>query len=280
MRLLLISAGTLLVFGILLLMARMWGLSQGYQAFSHPFLEAPKPWIAVQVHDLATADTALQKKKDVIFWLDLAKTQDGQFLVVDPNSKIQLTPELMKEQYHGEKTYFYDLKVLRLAYDKEPLLPEFLERYPKTRMILNIRDNAMGIHTALQETIKKFNASDRVLFQSDIELVLRSLKDLEPLWLFGTTRSDIMRLLNFDSVGLLPACPYYADVFVSSFKVLGRPAFNQNVLNEVRRRKKSIILGPLENEAEVIDARRLNPDGYIYGNTQVFMSELDQHPAQ
>ena len=39
MRLLFISVGTLFVFGMLLLMTRFWGLSQGYQAFAHPFLE-------------------------------------------------------------------------------------------------------------------------------------------------------------------------------------------------------------------------------------------------
>ena len=81
MRLLFISVGTLFVFGVLLLMTRFWGLSQGYQAFAHPFLEPAKPWYAVQVFDLKEATSLVQKlivlgfcqiqpKNNVILFLD------------------------------------------------------------------------------------------------------------------------------------------------------------------------------------------------------------------
>lgn len=280
MRLLFISLGTVFVFGMLLLMTRFWGLSQGYQAFAHPFLEPAKPWAAVRVFDLKTAETMVQKKKDVIFWLDLVKTQDHQFLVVNPDRRIDLTPELMKEAYHGNKTYFYDLQVLRKVYDQELSLNEFLEKFPTTRMILNIRDNAMAVHTTLADLINKENASPRVLIQSDIELVLKTIKELQPLWLYGTSRSDIMRLLNFESIGLLPTCSFVGDVFIAPFKIHRRAAFNVGVLEEARRRKKTIFLGPLENEAEVLDAHSLNPDGFIYANSELFRKDLDQHPAQ
>ena len=280
MRLLFISLGTLFVFGILLLMTRFWGLSQGYQAFAHPFLEPAKPWQAVRVFDLKTAETLVQKKKDVIFWLDLAKTQDHQFLVINPDRRIDLTPELMKDAYHGNKTYFYDLQVLRKVYDKELLLNEFFEKFPTTRMILNVRDNAMVVHTTLADLINEENASSRVLIQSDIELVLKTIKELQPLWLYGTSRSDIMRLLNFESIGLLPTCSFVGDVFIAPFKIHRRAAFNAGLLDEVRRRQKTIFLGPLENEAEVLDAHGLNPDGFFYANSELFLKDLDQHPAQ
>ncbi len=280
MRLLFISVGTLLVFGMLLFMTRLWGLSQGYQAFEHPFLEAAKPWQVVRVFDLKEAEALVQKKKDVIFWLDLAKSQDHKFLVVDINRKVELTPDSMKEAFRGNKNYFYDLSVLRSVYEKEYLLDEFLEKFPNTRMIFNIRDNAMSIHTSITELITLKKASDRVLIQSDVELVLKTTKELQPLWLYGTSRSDIMRLLNFDSMGLLPTCAFVGDVFIAPFKVLRRPAFNQDVLTEVRRRKKHILLGPLESGAEILDAQSLKPDGYIYANSELFLKELDQHPAQ
>ncbi len=280
MRLLFISVGTLFVFVMLLLMTRFWGLSQGYKAFVHPFLEPAKPWQAVRVFDLKTAEDLVLKKKDVIFWLDLAKTQDHQFLVVNPDRRMDLTPELMKEAYHGNKTYFYDLQVLRKVYDQELLLNDFLEKFPTTRMILNVRDNAMAVHTSLADLINAEKASSRVLIQSDIELVLKTIKELQPLWLYGTSRSDIMRLLNFESIGLLPTCSFVGDVFIAPFKIRRRVAFNAGVLEEARRRQKTIFLGPLENQTEVLDAHGLNPDGYIYANSELFLKDLDQHPAQ
>ena len=280
MKLLLISVGTLIIFGMLLLMTRFWGLSQGYQAFAHPFLEPAKPWQVVRVFDLIEAEVLVKKKKDVIFWLDLAKTQDDKFLVIDSARPIDLSPELMKTTYHGDKTYFYDLSVLRIAYDKEFLLENFLERFPTTRMILNVRDNAVAIHTSLANLINLHKASSRVLFQSDTEIVLKTIKGLQPLWLFGTSRSDIMRLLNFNSIGLIPTCPFVGDVFITPLKIRHRSVINIDVLAEVIRRKKTVFLGPLENEAEVLDAHGLKPDGFIYANSQLFLKDLDQHPAQ
>jgi hypothetical protein len=280
MRLLFISAGAVIVTLLILLITRFWGLSQPYQAFEHPFLTQEKPWRAVKISSLSEAKVLLKNNKDVIFWLDLSKTQDGHFFVLNPNRNIQLTPELLKEKFRGPKTFFYDLKFLRLFYDVEPLAEDFLGSFQNQRFIFNILDNAPDVHTAVGVLAAKYQAENRILFQSDIELVLRSIKELHPLWLFGTSRSDTMRLLSFDSIGVLPASPFYGDVFISPMKVLDRPAFNENVLDEMRRRKKPIVLGPLQSEAEIVDARSLNPDGYIYENSRLFLKELDQDPAQ
>ncbi len=280
MRLLFISAGAVIVTLLILLMTRIWGLSQPYQAYEHPFLTKDRPWQAVKISSVVEGKSLAKSNKDVIFWLDLSKTQDGHFLVLNPNRNIQLTPELLKEKFRGPKTFFYDLKFLRLFYDREPLAEEFLASFPSQRFILNILDNAPDVHTAVSALAVKHKAENRILFQSDIELVLKSIKELHPLWLFGTSRSDIMRLLSFDSIGVLPASPFYGDVFISPMKVLDRPAFNENVLIEMRRRKKPVVLGPLQSEAEIVDARSLNPDAYIYENSRLFLKELDQDPAQ
>jgi hypothetical protein len=149
MRLLLISAGTIILTLMLLLMIRFWGLSQPYQAFNHEFLKAPTPWQVVKIHSAPEAQALLNHNKEVIFWLDLAKTSDGHFLIINPERKITLTPDLLKENYRSDKTYFYDLKFLRLYYDKEPLLADFLAEFPGNRFILNIQDNAPDIQTAV-----------------------------------------------------------------------------------------------------------------------------------
>ena len=236
--------------------------------------------MVVKVHDVATGTTLIKRNKDAIFWLDLLKTQDGFFLVQNPSRKALLTPDLLKENFRSDKTYYYDLRFLRLYYDSEVLLEDFLAAFPNQKFILNIQDNATDVHKSLVQTVKQSKADDRVLFQSDIELVLQSIKEIQPLGIFGTSQSDLMRLLSFDSIGLLPASPFYGDVFIAPFKVLKRPAFNENILLEMQRRLKPIILGPLKNTQELVDARSLKPDGYIYENSELFLNELDQDPAQ
>jgi hypothetical protein len=119
-----------------------------------------------------------------------------------------------------------------------------------------------------------------VLIQSDTEIVIKSIKEQKPLWLFGTSRSDVMKIVSFDSIGLGPASPFHGDVFISPLKIMNRAAFNEDVLTEIRRRKKLVILGPLLTEQEIVDARSLKPDGYIYDNSRLFLKELDQSPAQ
>lgn len=280
MKLFFISAGALVLTGFILLMTRFWGLSQPYQAYDHAFLKTQRPWMVVKVHDVATGTTLIKRNKDAIFWLDLLKTQDGFFLVQNPSRKALLTPDLLKENFRSDKTYYYDLRFLRLYYDSEVLLEDFLAAFPNQKFILNIQDNATDVHKSLVQTVKQSKADDRVLFQSDIELVLQSIKEIQPLGIFGTSQSDLMRLLSFDSIGLLPASPFYGDVFIAPFKVLKRPAFNENILLEMQRRLKPIILGPLKNTQELVDARSLKPDGYIYENSELFLNELDQDPAQ
>jgi hypothetical protein len=280
MRLLLISAGTVIFTLMILLMARFYGLSQPYIPYDHEFLKAAKPWHVVKIHSAPEAQEVLNRNKDVIFWLDLSKTLDGHFLILNPERKFQLTPELLKEKFRGDKNFDYDLKTLRLFYDKEPLLENFLTEFPGSRFILNVLDNAPEVHLTLISEIKTHNAGNRVLIQSDIDLVLSSIKELEPLWLFGTSLSDIMKLNTFDSIGLAPTSPFHGDVFISPMKVMGRPAFTESVLNEIRRRLKPVVLGPLVSEQEIVDARSLKPDGYIYDNSRLFLKELDQHPAQ
>src|SRR4051812_4080946 len=110
MRLLLISLAAVLVTALLLVMTRFWGLSQAYQTFEHPFLTQDKPFLAVKVSSVSDAKAVLGHSKAVIFWLDLAKTQDGFFLVSNSENKLQLTPELLKNNFRGSKTFLYNLK--------------------------------------------------------------------------------------------------------------------------------------------------------------------------
>ncbi|MBO9668465.1 MAG: hypothetical protein J7501_16830, partial [Bdellovibrio sp.] len=99
--------------------------------------------------------------------------------------------------------------------------------------------------------------------QSEANVVIQAVKDLKPEWIYGTGTPDLMRLMSFDSLWVLPATQFKGDVFVAPFKILNRPAFNDDVIAEMRRRKKRVFLGPIKTEEEFNRARAYNADGYI-----------------
>lgn len=269
-----ISAAAALFAGTLLMMTRFWGLAQPYQAFEHPFLQAPPFPAMVKIHRPEQVQAVIDRQKDAIFWLDLYMTKDGHFLVLPESPALQLKAETLKEKFLSDKTYFYDLSFLRLYFDQATLLEDFLS-ITKNRLILNIKDNALNVHTQLMTAVEKAAAQERVLIQSDIERVIKTFKESRPLWLYGTSHSDLMRLLSFDSVGIVASSPFVGDVFIAPMKLLNRPAFNENVLQEIHRRKKTVFLGPLKDVSEVNTARGLQADGFIYENPELFLHQLD-----
>ena len=266
MRVLFISFATVAFLVLALFGVRQWGLMTPYQRFDHGFLDrVPAPHHVVKVQSLREAQEALRRSRDFILWLDLRMTSDGQFLILTEAPRSFLTAQTVgTETWRGDVLSRYSLAEVRPLIPEAPLLEDFLTLNPRPRMVLNVVDNATDVHHYLIQKIEPLKDDENFLFQSDIEIVLKSLKEKKPLWLYGSSVSDIMRILTFESLKLEPASPFVADVFVSGFELMKRPAFNEGVLAEVRRRQKSIFLGPLTSPEEVERARALQPDGFIY----------------
>lgn len=264
-------------------MAHFWGLSIGYQRFEHAFFTLqPEKYLGVKVYDLSSAKTATTKKSDVILWLDLRMTADQKFLVL-PASAGQSELSLEKigpEKFRGNKVNLYDLSYLRIYFPQAFLLEQFLAEFPEQRFILNLLDNATDIHTALIKTVSAYQPEKRLLIQSDIAIVGKSIKELEPLWLFGTSYPDLMKLLSFESIWLQTASPFHGDVFIAPMKVMNRPAFNRNIIDEVHRRQKRVFLGPLKSASEYDAARQVPAEAYIFENVDLLTGVLDQNPVQ
>lgn len=276
MRVLFISFACVLVLLLSLFGVRQWGLMTPYQRFEHAFLDAhPGPHQVVRIRSLDEFNEAVQISKNLIIWLDLRMTADGQFLVFPEDPRPQMTESAFpRELWKGDVLSRYELGELRMLFPQVPMLEDFLDPEPRPRMLLNIVDNATDVHHHLIQRIEPWTANERFLFQSDTDIILRSLKEKKPLWLYGSSVSDLMKILTFESLWLEPASPFLGDVFISGFQLKGRDAFNENVLNEIRRRHKDVFLGPLKTPEEVERARALNPEGFIYDNVELFRKSV------
>lgn len=275
MRLLSISLGTLLLLGFTLLGIRYWGLSFPVAPFDHPFW-TPDLKAVVRVTEPDQIDRLIAKDSRLAFWLDLQLTADNQFLVL-PSGELPtiLTPQALGEAYRGPRVSRYELAKLRPLLPKAPLLSDFLARFPQQRFVFNI-PNVENVHVVLLEALKGFAADKLAMIQSDTTAVLESIKKEHPLWLFGTSQAELMRLVSLDSIGLGPAAGFPGDVFVSALRWKDRPAFTESAFAEIKRRRKKSLLGPLRSREDYEAARQLEPDAFFFESEEIFLSLLDQ----
>ncbi len=269
MRVLFISIVSIIVLFVVLLISRLWGLGQKYPDFQHPFFEnLAAPAIVIKAQTEKELDDTLRAKPDVLFWLDVETTSDKKLIVFS----MDLNPKQMSiEAYRGPKPMGYPFQQLKNTHPDIRELRDVIAKYPGQKFVLNILDNVEGVHTGLVEALKGLSPEKRILVQSNYNVIMTSVKELEPFWLFGCSQADLMRFLTFESMWILPATPFKGDVFISPFVLLGRPAFHETALEEVRRRKKKIILGPALDKKEFDDAVRMKADAIIIENLSDYL---------
>lgn len=269
MRVLFISIVSIVVLFVVLLTSRLWGLSQQYPEFQHPFFEnVAAPALVLKVQSEPELEEAVQKKADVMIWLDVQTTNDQKIIVFATDLKPQ---QMSIEAYRGPKSLAYPLQQLKNMHPEVRELREIIAKYPQQKFVLNILDNVQGVHTGLVEVLKDLSPEKRILLQSNYNVIMTSTKELEPFWLYGCSQADLMRFLTFESMWILPATPFKGDVYIAPFVLLGRPAYRESTLEEVRRRKKKIILGPALDKKEFDDAVRIKADAIIVENLSDYL---------
>jgi len=261
MRVLFISVVSIVVLFVVLLTSRLWGLGQTYPEFQHPFFEnVQSPAVVVKTQTEKELEETIQQKADAMIWLDVETTNDHKLIVFSN----EVNPRQMSiEAYRGPKSMAYPFQQLKNMHPEVQELTAVVAKYPQQKFILNILDNVEGVHTALVEALKDLSPEKRILVQSNYNVIIDSVKELQPFWLYGCSQADLMRFLTFESMWILPAAPFKGDVYIAPFVLIGRPAFHESTLEEVRRRNKKIILGPALDKKEFDDAVRMKADAII-----------------
>lgn len=281
MRLFLISLGVVLLTVIALLTARFWGLATPSTRFAHPFWDhaSAKPWIGVRVSSLDEAKRVTSLRPDAILWLDVRITADRQLLVLGQRAEKALVTEknFRPETWKGPQLSRYQADELRVLVPDLPLFKDFVDALPGVRLIARIVDNVPDADLIFTQGTENLDLDQRLLLQSETDVILRTIKDKRPKWLFGASQADLMRLLSFESIGLAPVIGFRGDVLVTSLTVAGRPALNQGVVDEIHRRQKQVYIGPLEDGSEYDAARQFSPDALILSSPELFHTLSDQN---
>lgn len=259
---------------IIILMARIWGQGQRYTEFHHDFLTGATPYVVFKSDRIEDLDKAVARKKDVILWVDARISSDGVVFLLPPEEDVKFLSAKQKEQeahpetpiLKGSKLSNYPWEQINEFYKTTPALKEVYARFPQQRFIVNVVDNVATVNDEIVKELKDANADNRTLIQSETLVVMTSIKEDKPEWVYGTSQADLMRFLSFDAMWILSTTQFHGDVFIAPFEILKRPAFNDDVIAEMRRRYKKVFLGPIETRAQFDEAKRLNADGYITRN--------------
>jgi len=268
--------GIVVLFFAVIFITRSWGLSQVEAYYEHPFFQK-EVTLQLEIYKEVFLPEELSEKN----YISVHKTEDGQLLVMTPEEMLSFFKIKKEEQLHspqvfvfkGNKLSNYTLKEITektSRWSKLELFRESLCQNSKNRTIINIADNATNIDLSLVEffdTCPKIG--DQILISSRIGIVVTSIKTLRPRWLFGSSQDDWMRFLTYHSLYILPATPFKRDVYIAPVKYKKRSIINEDIINEMRRRNKKIVLGPIQNLEELEIAKSFKPDGLILSKFQL-----------
>ncbi len=227
--------------GSVLLAVRLWGLSQIHPKYESVYFnqtsvsEIIVPW---------EQSFFLEENPSWILWADVYRGDNDDLLV-----RPWIEKETPAKNLEGQST------------PTRPLLTELLKNHPSTRFVVNVIENAEGIHHQLVKLLEDSSSLERVLVTSDFSIVTNAIKELRPVMLYGSSQQDLVKLKTMKSLGLLPAVAFKPDVLITPLRHKNIELVDLELVQEIHRRNKKVFLGPLDSFDDIALAKSMEADG-------------------
>lgn len=251
MRIIQATLAALFVSAIVFFTVKFWGLSQPYADYKHPFYESSEILI-FKKPQFAQVNQVLRSSDENIY-LDVANTKDQKVVIVATklDRSIDHTKDIRNKLYSE-----VEKDVLLLSNYKEQLL--------KRKVIFNIVENAIAGHLIFTDEIKSLglDKTQNFLITTPYEVLAKSIKELQPTFLYGTSAPEILKIKAMESLGLVEAATMRADVLMYPLTYYKQTFYTETLLAELKRRFKRIIVGPI-SAGEIEEAKKINPLGII-----------------
>lgn len=248
MRIIVVTAVTLF-FGFMSFWAvKYWGLSQTFTEYRHPMLQTEQIPVEFVRPTFANLDRDIASAPNL--FLDLSVTFD-QKLVIPRRTWASTEKPIRLHNYDEIKS---DLI----------LLTDVAEKLKGKKLILNIIENAAAVHENFMAGMKELGLEkgENFIVTSPYEAPLKALKEIAPALVYGTTQPEILKIMAMQSMHLLEAANLRADVIIHPLKIRGHDFFTGELVAEIKRRHRKMIIGPV-NPEELDAARKLEPMGII-----------------
>lgn len=251
MRIIQATLAALFVSAIVFFTVKFWGLSQPYADYKHPLYETSEILI-FKKPQFAQVDQALLNTTENIY-LDVANTKDQKVVIVATNidRSMDHTKDIRNKLYSE-----VEKDVL--------LLSKYKDQLHKRRVIFNIVENAIAGHLIFTDEIKALglDKTQNFLITTPYEVLAKSIKELQPTFLYGTSAPEILKMKAMESLGLIEAATMRADVLIYPLTYYKQTFYTETLQNELKRRFKKTIVGPV-SASEIEEAKKLNPLGII-----------------
>lgn len=255
MRFLVIILGSLSFLGGFLLMAHLWGLSQPILEYPSPFFDPARPEVS---------QPGKAKPASKVLWIP-AWDEDPEKALPQTESTPIWVPIFQNRQrelrlWPTDQAWIASLSEERQGPSFEALLPQWRNR----RIFLQVLSNSQNIHEQVSQAFDSLDWKMPVLFYSEIEVVVDSMRPLRPQWSYGSSGPDRLRLLSFDSLWILPALSLPRDAWTGPLRTHTVSLLNTNVVLELRRRKKKIVIGPIQSDEDYLQALTWKPEALFF----------------
>lgn len=212
-------------------------------AFEHAVSISPKVILELDVH--YTSDRQI-----VIFHDDtLERTSDGTGLI--KNKTLEEVRKLDAAHNFKDEAGAFSMrgKGIRI-----PTIIELFDKYPDTRMIIEIKPNERDLAKDLFDLVKKYNRLDKTIIGSEHSRLVQYLRSLDENVLTTAGRDEVLRTLMLLNIKLESLDSMKADAYCIPESSSGIPVLSQALLGEISKRHKKAYIWTI-NETE--DMKRL-----------------------
>ena len=265
MKLLGISLGTLVLAGMLWGTLYFWGQGMTYKPYDHTLTSWTKPdsgpLIALSTDSYEEAKEFLIANPDGILQLNLKVSSDGEFFTAKTGA-LDFIPKLIETntiQYKGNKHFYYAYEFLSTSAPDILTFDTWKQLQPRF-WIFNIEDNAQDVDKYVVQFLEKNELQNKAVIVSETDLIVSSLKDQRPLWVYGSSLSDLTKFLTMASINLEALINLKRDYFFTPVTIKNRDVLNPKVIAEVKRRFKKVAIGPVRTDQDRVRALEQNPD--------------------
>lgn len=313
MRFLLALGVTALGLGLLYVGLWTWGAGRQFVDYPNAYFELEKPWIALPWDQFQPVDQNGEAKilagapslkpehskktnacQNRILWADVFRDGNGVLRAANLNDSRLAYGERLQILNASEATS------LSSGAPRFPELSKLMEQHSECRWWLQLHHNVSDVDLAVSAAIPE-SMDQRVLFQTDVNAIFTSVKRLRPRWAYGSSKGDRLRWNVYGSFGLWQSVPFAGDVYTtplvsspmrpsnrrSKSRLRNESTSDGNsqasdtltlistpMIEELRRQKKRIVIGPLSSEEQIQTALALQPDGILLTDHSLLQSRV------
>jgi len=249
MRIVSVTVASLIASLILFMTVKFWGQSQRFMDYNHSFYKSNQLPVIFEVASTDKLKFTEQLKSGANLFLNVATTQDQKLVLIKPDL-------YKKKEVRSKKFTEIENEVL--------LLEPFKSELQNKKLIFNITENAIAGHEIFLSEIKNLNLDkgENVLVMSPYDVMTKSIKELAPTFVYGTSQPEILRIKAMESMFLIEAATYRADVIVYPLTYYKQEFFTEALQSELHKRFTRIIVGPI-NQSNLVKATEIKPFGIV-----------------